>query len=194
MSINGPGRTFDRSKGAFCGSLGAAFGVLESLSVSSRQNRFTGVRAGEILCRRNARRGYARHAHRFAALPARCGSRAHCARWLFPAGSDNHILERRHRDAHWAAAATRPGQYNATLSDAAGEAFAEASGNLFHLRYLLRRPAVYIEQWLYLQPDGHTVLNFATVTAIGIPVARLSEEIKKIDSWQDSLSINSLAN
>jgi len=71
--------------------------------------------------------------------------------------------------------------YTATLSDAAGEVTAQADGNLFHLRYLLRKPAVYMEQWLYLQPDGRTVLNLATVTVIGIPWAKLSEEIKKTD-------------
>ncbi len=67
--------------------------------------------------------------------------------------------------------------YTATLSDAAGEVAAEANGNVFHVRYLLRRPAVYMEQWLYLQPDGRTVINFATVTVAGIPLARLSEQI-----------------
>jgi hypothetical protein len=67
--------------------------------------------------------------------------------------------------------------YTATLSDAAGEVAAEANGNVFHLRYLLRRPAVYMEQWLYLQPDGRSVINFATVSVAGIPLARLSEQI-----------------
>jgi uncharacterized protein DUF3833 len=71
-------------------------------------------------------------------------------------------------------------RYTATLSDVPGEVTAEATGNLFHLRYRLRAPAIYMEQWLYLQPDGRTVLNFATVTVIGIPWAQLSEEIKKI--------------
>ena len=73
-------------------------------------------------------------------------------------------------------------RYTATLSDAAGDVAAEATGNLFHLRYLLRRPAVYMEQRLYLHPDGRTVSNLATVTVMGIPWARLSEEIKKIDN------------
>lgn len=72
-------------------------------------------------------------------------------------------------------------RYSATLSDAPGEVTAQAGGNLFHLRYLLRKPAVYMEQWLYLQPDGRTVLNLATVTVIGIPWAKLSEEIKRTD-------------
>lgn len=69
--------------------------------------------------------------------------------------------------------------YTATLSDAAGPVSAEVIGNRFHLRYRLRKPAIYMEQWLYLQPDGRTVLNLATITVLGIPWARLTEEIAK---------------
>lgn len=69
--------------------------------------------------------------------------------------------------------------YTATLSDASGKVTAETKGNMFHLRYLLRQPAVYMEQRLYLQPDGRTVLNVATVTVLGIPWARLSEKIAR---------------
>lgn len=72
--------------------------------------------------------------------------------------------------------------YTATLSDASGKVTAETSGNVFHLRYLLRKPAVYMEQYLYLQPDGRTVLNVATVKVIGIPWARLSEKITRPQS------------
>ncbi len=71
--------------------------------------------------------------------------------------------------------------YIATLSDAKGEVMAETIGNRFHLHYLLRQPAVYMDQNLYLQPDGRTALNEATVTLLGVPVARLSETIRKID-------------
>jgi glyoxylase-like metal-dependent hydrolase (beta-lactamase superfamily II) len=70
-------------------------------------------------------------------------------------------------------------RYAATLTDAKGEVEGETNGSVFHLRYLLRRPAVYMEQYLYLQPDGHTVLNEATVTALGVPVARLAETITR---------------
>jgi hypothetical protein len=81
----------------------------------------------------------------------------------------------------WRLRRTTPNRYRATLSDAAGEVTAESGGNSFHLRYLLRRPAVYMEQWLYLQPDGRTVLNRATVTVLGIPWARLEETIRRPD-------------
>jgi hypothetical protein len=35
-------------------------------------------------------------------------------------------------------------------------------------------------QYLYLQPGGQSVLNTGTVTALGIPVAHLSEEITRV--------------
>jgi len=71
------------------------------------------------------------------------------------------------------------GHYAATLSDAKGEVLAETRGSLFHLRYLIRQPAVYMEQWLYLAPDGQSVANQAQVTVLGIPWARLAETITR---------------
>jgi hypothetical protein len=71
--------------------------------------------------------------------------------------------------------------YTATVSDAAGEVSAETNGNLFHVRYLVRKPALYMEQWLYLQPDGRSVINFATITVAGVPWARLAEQIVRVD-------------
>ena len=73
-------------------------------------------------------------------------------------------------------------QYSATLSDASGAVDGEVSGNVFRLRYLLRQPAVYMDQRLYLQSDGRTVLNIATVSVLGVPWARLSERITRPDS------------
>ena len=81
----------------------------------------------------------------------------------------------------WRVRRTAAHEYTATLSDAHGDVRAEASGNSFHLRYLLRQPAVYMDQSLYLQPDGRTVLNRATVTVLGIPWARLTETIRRVE-------------
>ncbi len=70
--------------------------------------------------------------------------------------------------------------YTATLSDASGPAEGEAYGNLLHLRYPMKRPfGGEMEQWLYLQPDGCTVMNEATVSVFGIVVAHLSERISR---------------
>lgn len=84
----------------------------------------------------------------------------------------------------WRLARSGVHTYTVTLSDAAGPVSAEGTGNRFHLRYLLRKPAVHMEQWLYLRPDGRTVLNLATITALGIPWARLTEEITRIDEGE----------
>ena len=71
-------------------------------------------------------------------------------------------------------------RYAATLTDASGEVEGEAYGDLFHLRYPMRTPfGGRMEQWLYLQPDGRTVMNEATVRVLGVVAARLSERITR---------------
>lgn len=66
----------------------------------------------------------------------------------------------------------------ATLTDASGAVAGETYGNLFHLRYPMKSPfGGEMEQWLYLQPDGRTVMNEATVRVFGIVAAHLSERI-----------------
>lgn len=75
--------------------------------------------------------------------------------------------------------AGNPNHYTATLSDATGEVSADATGNEFHLRYQIRSPRVFMEQWLYLQPDGRSVLNRAEVTVLGVPWAHLAETITR---------------
>jgi hypothetical protein len=68
--------------------------------------------------------------------------------------------------------------YVGTLTDASGPVKAEAYGNLFHLRYPMKSPfGGEMEQWLYLQPDGRTVLNEATVRVFGFVAAHVSERI-----------------
>lgn len=71
-------------------------------------------------------------------------------------------------------------RYSGTLTDASGPVEGEAYGNLFHLRYPMRSPTGgAMEQWLYLQPDGITVLNEARVSVWGFTVARVSERISR---------------
>lgn len=71
-------------------------------------------------------------------------------------------------------------RYTGTLTDAAGPVEAEAFGDVFHLRYPMRSPAGgRMEQWLYLQPDGRTVVNEAIVRLLGVVVAHLSERITR---------------
>lgn len=77
----------------------------------------------------------------------------------------------------WNMRAVDGGTYTGTLSDAGGAMTGEVKGNLFHLRYRIRQPAVYMEQWLYLQNDGKTVVNIGEATVLGVPWARLEERI-----------------
>ena len=82
----------------------------------------------------------------------------------------------------WVLHRVDPHHYTATLTDASGPVTAEAYGNLFHLRYPMRHPfGGEMEQWLYLQPDGRTVMNEATVTVVGVVAAHLSERITHED-------------
>ena len=70
--------------------------------------------------------------------------------------------------------------YVASLSDASGDVVGEAYGPLFHLRYALKSPfGGKMEQWMYLQADGRTVLNEAIIRVAGVTVARLSERISR---------------
>ena len=71
-------------------------------------------------------------------------------------------------------------RYTGSLTDARGPVTAEAFGDLFHLSYPMQTPfAGWMEQWLYLQPDGRTVVNEASVRVLGVVVARLSERITR---------------
>jgi hypothetical protein len=83
---------------------------------------------------------------------------------------------------HWQLRRVGPNRYEGALSDAAGPVRAEVRGRALRLRYLLRHPAIRMEQWLYLQPDGRTLLNEGTVRAFGIVVARLSEQIVRAEA------------
>ncbi len=70
--------------------------------------------------------------------------------------------------------------YTATLTDASGAVQGEAYGDLFHLRYPMKTPfGGEMEQWMYLQADGRTVMNEATVRVFGVVVAHLSELITR---------------
>ncbi|MEO7367728.1 MAG: DUF3833 family protein [Gemmatimonadaceae bacterium] len=71
--------------------------------------------------------------------------------------------------------------YVGTLTGITGPVRARAEGNSFHIQYTIRKPAVTIEQWIYLQRDRRTALNRATVRVLGIPVAHLSETITRTD-------------
>lgn len=70
-------------------------------------------------------------------------------------------------------------RYEASLTDAGGPVRGEVYGNLFHLTYPLKGAPGSMEQWMYLQGDGRTVLNEASVRVLGVTVLRLSERISR---------------
>lgn len=73
----------------------------------------------------------------------------------------------------------REHEYTGSLTGASGAVSARSEGNRFHVRYTIRKPAVTMDQSLYLQADGRTAFNRATVSVLGVPMARLSETIRR---------------
>lgn len=90
---------------------------------------------------------------------------------------DGHQQQRhwriRHVDAH---------RYEATANDVVGTGTGEAYGNAFRWEYTVAlQPGnpllnVHLQQWMYLQPDGRTMLNRGTVRALGVEVAQITEQ------------------
>ncbi len=77
--------------------------------------------------------------------------------------------------------------WTATGTGIVGEARGEAYGNVFHLQFsldlapgnpLLR---VHMSQWMYLQPDGRTMINRDVLTKAGVVVAHITEQFTKRD-------------
>lgn len=82
------------------------------------------------------------------------------------------------RERVWIITTVSPGQYSATLSDAAGPVTGATSGPNLSLRYRVKGPLV-MHQELELMPDGTTIDNVGTVTLLGIPVGHLHETITR---------------
>jgi Protein of unknown function (DUF3833) len=75
--------------------------------------------------------------------------------------------------------------YTATGTGIVGIARAEARGNVFHLDFTLDalpgNPLghLHMSQWMYLQPDGVTVVNRDTLSKGGVIVAMITEQFRK---------------
>ncbi len=80
----------------------------------------------------------------------------------------------------WVITTVGPGQYAATLSDAAGAVTGYSDGNRLFLRYRYKGPLV-ARQALELMPDGKTIDNVGRLTLLGVPVGRLHETIVRKD-------------
>jgi len=75
--------------------------------------------------------------------------------------------------------------YTATGTGIVGTARGEAYGNAFHLDFTLDalpgNPLghVHMSQWMYLQPDGVTLVNRDTLTKAGVIVTEITEQFRK---------------
>lgn len=75
--------------------------------------------------------------------------------------------------------------YTATGSGIVGTARGEAYGNALHLEFTIDAVPgnplahLHMSQWLYLQPDGRTLINRATITKGGITLAQVTEQFQK---------------
>lgn len=91
--------------------------------------------------------------------------------------------KRQHRS--WKLQRVDAHHYTATGTGIVGEARAEAYGNVFHLDFTLDLSPgnpllrVHMSQWMYLQPDGRTMINRDTLTKAGVVVAHITEQFTK---------------
>ena len=75
--------------------------------------------------------------------------------------------------------------FTATANDLVGTASGEAYGNVFTWSFTLALSPgnpfanVRMTQWMYLQPDGRTLLNHSTIRKLGIVVAQVTEQFRK---------------
>ncbi len=77
--------------------------------------------------------------------------------------------------------------YEATANDIVGIARGEAYGNTFHWIFTLALTPgnplknITMSQWMYLQPDGRTMINHSTLSKFGIVVAQVTEQFRRAE-------------
>lgn len=75
--------------------------------------------------------------------------------------------------------------YTATGTGIIGTAHAEAHGNALHLDFTIDAVPgnplahLHMSQWMYLQPDGVTMVNRDTLTKAGIIITEITEQFHK---------------
>ena len=91
----------------------------------------------------------------------------------------------RTQQRHWRIRRVDAHRYEATANDVVGTGTGEAYGDAFHWEYTVALSPgnplenVRLKQWMYLQPDGRTVLNRGSVNAFGIEVAQIAESFQR---------------
>ena len=84
------------------------------------------------------------------------------------------------RTREWIIRQVAPGRYTGTLTDAEGAIQGAVTGNRLRLTFTMNG-GLPVEQWLTLSPDGRRAYNVLTVRKFRLPVARLAEDIRKLD-------------
>lgn len=80
-----------------------------------------------------------------------------------------------------------PHHFEATANDIVGTARGEAYGNAFHWSFTLALSPgnplanVTMSQWMYLQPDGRTLINHTTIRKFGLVLAQVTEQFRQLD-------------
>lgn len=75
--------------------------------------------------------------------------------------------------------------FEATANDMVGRARGEAYGNVFYWSFTLAGSPgnplanVQMSQWMYLQPDGRTLVNHSTIRKFGIVLAQVTEQFRR---------------
>jgi hypothetical protein len=82
------------------------------------------------------------------------------------------------RQRQWRLTEVAPGRYQGTLTDAIGPVEARATGNRLEITFTIKG-GFPVRQELTLAPDGRSAANVLTVKTLGMPLAVLSEEIRK---------------
>lgn len=97
----------------------------------------------------------------------------------------NLTLGQKHQHRSWRIHRLDPHRFEATANDMVGKATGEAYGNAFTWSFTLALSPgnplanVRMTQWMYLQPDGRTLINHSTIRKLGFVVAQVTEEFRK---------------
>jgi hypothetical protein len=76
--------------------------------------------------------------------------------------------------------------YEGTATDVVGVARGEAYGNAFQWDYTVAlKPGnflfnVHLHQWMYLQGNGHEMVNRATISKFGVEIAQVTESFRHL--------------
>lgn len=91
--------------------------------------------------------------------------------------------QRQHRS--WRIRRVDQHRFEATANDVVGTIRGESYGNAFHWSFTLALSPgnpfgnVRMSQWMYLQPDGRTMINHTTIRKFGVVVAQVSEQFAR---------------